>query len=67
MAHVQGAAIADEAQTLKVLSTVHPEISRRATRFGNQAFFFVIAHGFDRALSKSSQFTDFHESIPKSN
>ena len=34
VAHVQRTAVADKAQTLQMLRAVHPEITRRAPRFG---------------------------------
>ena len=61
MAHVQCAAVSNEAQTLKMFGAVNPEITRRACRFRQQAFLFVVTHRFNRALGYLCQLTNLHK------
>jgi hypothetical protein len=50
VAHVERAAVADEAQAFQVRRAIDPEVARRARSCWQQAFFLLIAHGFYRGL-----------------
>lgn len=52
VAHVERAAIADEAQPFGMLRPVHPEVPRRALWRGQQAFLLVVADRLNRALKR---------------
>ena len=62
--HVQTAAMPDERQARGMGITIDTVVAPGPGGFGQQAFAFVVANGFDLRLGQVRQFTDLHDGTP---
>lgn len=58
--HVQGTAIANEAQPFQMLWTVEAVVSHRSSGLGKETHPFIIAYCFNGALCSFGEVSDFH-------